>query len=89
MLPAGWAGSARPGSGRRAASRQESSAPGEPEPGNGRRAWNTPPQQAAGFADEEWPDDATGPEGAAGDLSGMELIRRQLGGRVIQEIEDS
>ncbi len=85
----GGPGSGRPGSGRRAASRQESSAPGEPEPGNGRRAWNTPPQQAPGFAGEEWPDDATGQEGAAGDLSGMELIRRQLGGRVIEEIEDS
>ena len=85
----GGPGSGRPGSGRRAAPQQGSSATGEPEPGNGRRAWNTPPQQAPGSAEEEWPDDATGQEGAAGDLSGMELIRRQLGGRVIEEIEDS
>ena len=44
---------------------------------------------AAGSADEEWPDDASGPGTGAQDLTGMELIRRQLGGRVIQEIEDS
>ena len=30
-----------------------------------------------------------GPVAGAEDLTGMELIRRQLGGRVIQEIEDS
>jgi DNA polymerase-3 subunit gamma/tau len=48
-----------------------------------------PGQQAAASAEEEWPDDA-GPAGAGTeDLTGMELIRRQLGGRVIQEIEDS
>jgi DNA polymerase-3 subunit gamma/tau len=46
------------------------------------------PPQDAGLAEEEWPDDATGP-GTGADLTGMELIRRQLGGRVIQEIEDS
>jgi len=46
-------------------------------------------QQAKPFADEEWPDDA-GPAAAGTEgLTGMELIRRQLGGRVIQEIEDS
>ena len=45
--------------------------------------------QAAASPDEEWPDDATEAAGGAGDLAGMELIRRQLGGRVIQEIEDS
>jgi len=39
-----------------------------------------------GASEEQWPDDATGP---GADLSGMELIRRQLGGRVIEEIEDS
>jgi DNA polymerase-3 subunit gamma/tau len=45
------------------------------------------PPQTPGPAEEQWPDDATGPGSA--DLSGMELIRRQLGGRVIEEIEDS
>jgi len=45
-----------------------------------------PSRPQAGPAEEQWPDDATGP--GAG-LSGMELIRRQLGGRVIEEIEDS
>jgi DNA polymerase III subunit gamma/tau len=47
------------------------------------------PPQPAGSADEEWPDDASGPGTGTEDLTGMELIRRQLGGRVIQEIEDS
>jgi DNA polymerase III subunit gamma/tau len=84
----GGPGSGRPGGGRRTASQPASPAAGEAAPGNG-RTWNTPPQQAPGFAEEEWPDDATGPEGAAGDVSGMELIRRQLGGRVIEEIEDT
>ncbi|HYB85313.1 MAG TPA: DNA polymerase III subunit gamma and tau [Streptosporangiaceae bacterium] len=84
----GSPGSGRPGGGRRTASQPASPAAGEGAPGNG-RTWNTPPQQAPGFAEEDWPDDATGPEGAAGDLSGMELIRRQLGGRVIEEIEDT
>jgi DNA polymerase-3 subunit gamma/tau len=53
------------------------------------RSRPAPPPSAAGSADEEWPDDASGPGTRAEDLTGMELIRRQLGGRVIQEIEDS
>jgi hypothetical protein len=38
-------------------------------------------------AEEPWPDE----EGGSGEpgLSGMELITRQLGGQVIEEIEDS
>jgi len=44
------------------------------------------PSRPAAPAEEQWPDDATGP---GADLSGMELIRRQLGGRVIEEIDDS
>jgi len=56
--------------------------------GRSRPAQSRP--QAAASPDEEWPDDATETAaGGAGDLAGMELIRRQLGGRVIQEIEDS
>ena len=39
-------------------------------------------------APEEWPDDA-GPAGDAAAVTGMELIERQLGGRVIEEIEES
>jgi DNA polymerase-3 subunit gamma/tau len=38
-------------------------------------------------APEEWPDDA-GPAGDAPAVTGMELIERQLGGRVIEEIEE-
>ena len=48
-----------------------------------------PGPQPAAFADEEWPDDAGQPGAGTEGLTGMELIRRQLGGRVIQEIEDS
>ena len=47
-----------------------------------------PGPRAAADPDEEWPDDA-GPAGDGPGLTGMELIRRQLGGQVIQEIEDS
>jgi DNA polymerase-3 subunit gamma/tau len=75
--PAGSAPAARGGS------PAGSSRTGQAESARSRHA--TPPQPAA-FADDEWPDDATGP-GAADSLSGMELIQRQLGGRVIEEIE--
>ena len=37
--------------------------------------------------DEEWPDDA-GPAGGGAEPTGMELIERQLGGTVIEEIEE-
>jgi DNA polymerase III subunit gamma/tau len=37
--------------------------------------------------DEKWPDDA-GPAGSGSGPTGMELIERQLGGTVIEEIED-
>jgi DNA polymerase-3 subunit gamma/tau len=60
------------------------------QPARAARSRPAPPgPQAAAFSEEEWPDDA-GPAGTGTeDLTGMELIRRQLGGRVIQEIEDS
>jgi DNA polymerase III subunit gamma/tau len=64
-------------------------APAGGQQAESRRSRSAPPPQAAGLAEEEWPDDATGPGTGAEDLTGMELIRRQLGGRVIQEIEDS
>jgi DNA polymerase-3 subunit gamma/tau len=46
--------------------------------------------RSSAFADEEWPDDATGrgDPGGSGGLTGMELIQRQLGGRIIEEIEE-
>jgi hypothetical protein len=55
----------------------------------------SPPRSSA-FADEEWPDEAAGPAdpggpggpGGSGALTGMELIQRQLGGRIIEEIEE-
>jgi DNA polymerase-3 subunit gamma/tau len=37
--------------------------------------------------DDEWPDDA-GPAGSGPEPTGMELIERQLGGTVIEEIEE-
>jgi DNA polymerase III subunit gamma/tau len=43
------------------------------------------PSRAAAPADEPWPDDASGPDAA---LTGMELIARQLGGQVIEEIDE-
>jgi hypothetical protein len=48
-----------------------------------------PGPQPGAFADEEWPDDAGAADTGTEHLTGMELIRRQLGGQVIQEIEDS
>jgi DNA polymerase-3 subunit gamma/tau len=57
---------------------------------NPARSGSVPPgPQPAAPADEEWPDDAGPAAAGTGDLTGMELIRRQLGGQVIQEIEDS
>ena len=44
------------------------------------------PSSPAGL-DEEWPDDAGPADGGAGP-TGMELIERQLGGTVIEEIEE-
>jgi DNA polymerase-3 subunit gamma/tau len=44
------------------------------------------PPPAAGY-DEQWPDDA-GPVGGGAEPTGMELIERQLGGKVIEEIEE-
>jgi len=58
---------------------------GQPGRRGQRGADRSRPQAAP--AEEQWPDDATGP--GADSLSGMELIRRQLGGRVIEEIDDS
>jgi DNA polymerase III subunit gamma/tau len=80
---AGNAGAA-PGEGpaRRAGSTQS---PGG-QPGRRGQRGADPSRPQAAPAEEQWPDDATGP---GANLSGMELIRRQLGGRVIEEIDDS
>jgi DNA polymerase-3 subunit gamma/tau len=45
------------------------------------------PQPPARDYDEEWPDDA-GPADGGAEPTGMELIERQLGGTVIEEIEE-
>ncbi|HEV3287500.1 MAG TPA: hypothetical protein VG123_00760 [Streptosporangiaceae bacterium] len=75
--PAGPAGAAHP--------------PAGPAGAGGRPARRRPPKtapaasKAAAPADEPWPDDASGPDA---DLTGMELIARQLGGQVIEEIDE-
>ena len=53
--------------------------------GAGRQPGTASPSPADS-ADEPWPDEEGDP-GEPG-LSGMELIARQLGGQVIEEIED-
>ena len=69
--------------------------PGGPSTASGQQASPAgsrpvpPGPQPAALADEEWPDDAGPAAAGREDLTGMELIRRQLGGQVIQEIEDS
>ena len=63
-----------------------SSAPRRPEP----RAGGRPAARggrAAADLDEEWPDDA-GPADDTAGPTGMELIERQLGGTVIEEIDE-
>jgi DNA polymerase III subunit gamma/tau len=45
------------------------------------------PGPGEALGDEEWPDDA-GPAGGVAAPTGMELIERQLGGTVIEEIEE-
>ena len=64
-----------------AAGRASSPRPPEPRPGGG--------TSAPGPADleEEWPDDAGPADGGAGP-TGMELIERQLGGTIIEEIDE-
>jgi DNA polymerase-3 subunit gamma/tau len=53
------------------------------------RSRGTPPAaQSADPASEEWPDDAGEPARGAAFPTGMELIERQLGGRVIEEIDE-
>jgi hypothetical protein len=62
-----------------------SSPPHPPGPGPGTSATGGP---AAADPEEEWPDDA-GPAGGASGPTGMELIERQLGGTIIEEIDES
>jgi DNA polymerase-3 subunit gamma/tau len=58
--------------------------PPQPRPGSGTSATGGP--SAAGL-EEEWPDDA-GPAAGATGPTGMELIERQLGGTIIEEIDE-
>jgi DNA polymerase-3 subunit gamma/tau len=86
---AGRAASGRAGSSAagRAASGQAGSS-GARRAGSGRRQPGTASAPGAGAAAEEpWPDEEGSPREPG--LSGMELIARQLGGQVIEEIEDS
>jgi DNA polymerase-3 subunit gamma/tau len=79
-------------SGRRAARRPAAASGGGNAAKQARSRQPSESQGGAGYADEEWPDDAGGPgnAGAGPDaLTGMELIQRQLGGRVIEEIDEA
>jgi DNA polymerase-3 subunit gamma/tau len=78
-------GSAGPGSAANQAAPPSAPAAGNPgSTASSRRGAADPGPPAP----EEWPDDA-GPAGDAAGVTGMELIERQLGGRVIEEIEES
>jgi DNA polymerase III subunit gamma/tau len=57
---------------------------GRPRPGRGRPAGQSPGGDPAGFAGDGDADPGDEPAGDA--LSGMDLIQRELGGRVIEEI---
>jgi DNA polymerase III subunit gamma/tau len=84
--PGRSAGNARAAPGERPARRVGSAQSPGGQPGRRGQRGAAPSRPQAAPAEEQWPDDATGP---GADLSGMELIRRQLGGRVIEEIDDS
>jgi DNA polymerase III subunit gamma/tau len=78
----------RPASAARRAGAGRGGPPAAGRAGSGRRQPGTTSASGAEAAAEEpWPDEEGGP-GKPG-LSGMELIARQLGGQVIEEIEDS
>jgi DNA polymerase III subunit gamma/tau len=80
--------SSRPASAAGRPGTRRSGPPAAGRAGSGRRQPGTassPPADSA--AGEPWPDEEGNP-GQPG-LSGMELIARQLGGQVIEEIEDS
>jgi hypothetical protein len=72
----------RPRAGGAAAGRSSSRPrPPEPRSGGGTSA------PAPADLEEEWPDDAGPADGGAGP-TGMELIERQLGGTIIEEIDE-
>src|SRR5690349_2765494 len=73
-------------SGRGGSGRRDTTSTAQARPsGRGKSLPNAQPP--APDYDEEWPDDA-GPAGSGGGPTGMELIERQLGGTVIEEIEE-
>ncbi|HEY6277175.1 MAG TPA: DNA polymerase III subunit gamma and tau [Streptosporangiaceae bacterium] len=78
----------RPASAAGGSGDRRSTKPGASRTGSGRRQPATASSSPAGSAAEEpWPDE----DGDPGDtgLSGMDLIARQLGGQVIEEIDES
>jgi len=74
-----------PGAGSGAAGR--ASAPPRPPKPRPDGETSSPGAPAAAGLEEEWPDDAGPAVGGAGP-TGMELIERQLGGTIIEEIEE-
>ena len=69
-----------------AATGRPTSPPRPPEPRSAGGA-SSPGGPAASDMEEEWPDDA-GPADGGGGPTGMELIERQLGGTIIEEIDE-
>ena len=75
-----------PGAGGAATGRPSSPPRRPPEPRSAGGA-SSPAGPAVSNPDEEWPDDAGPAAGEAGP-TGMELIERQLGGTIIEEIDE-
>src|SRR5262249_24727634 len=78
--PAAKGGAGRP-SERGGCARGDAPRATQARPWGGEKPLPEAPPPAADY-DEEWPDDA-GPAGGGAEPTGMELIERQLGGRVI------
>jgi DNA polymerase-3 subunit gamma/tau len=66
--------------------RRDAPPPAQARPSGGEKSRPAAPPPT-GDHDEEWPDDA-GPARGGAEPTGMELIERQLGGTVIEEIEE-
>jgi DNA polymerase-3 subunit gamma/tau len=83
----GTSHSSRPASAARRAGAGRGGPPAAGRAGSGRRQPGTTAHGAEAAAEEPWPDEQGSPREPG--LSGMELIARQLGGQVIEEIEDN
>ena len=83
----GTSHSSRPASAARRAGAGRGGPPAAGRAGSGRRQPGTTAHGAEAAAEEPWPDEQGSPREPG--LSGMELIARQRGGQVMEEIEDN